>query len=77
MDLEDPSDQKRPKPYNSYLKYSSLAMQMVLTIGVAAWAGYKIDEYFELKFPAFLMTLTFISFGGIMYKLYRSVNRDE
>jgi hypothetical protein len=77
MGLEDPSDPKKQKPFNSYLKYSSLAMQMVVTIGVAAWAGYKADQYLELKFPVFLLTLSFAAFGGIMYKLYRSITRDE
>jgi hypothetical protein len=77
MGLEDPSDPKKQKPFNSYLKYSSLAMQMVVTIGVAAWVGYKADQYLELKFPVFLLTLSFAAFGGIMYKLYRSITRDE
>jgi uncharacterized integral membrane protein len=77
MGLEDPSDPKKQKPFNSYLKYSSLAMQMVVTIGVAAWIGYKADLYFEFKFPLLLLTLTFAAFGGIMYKLYRSINKEE
>jgi Putative F0F1-ATPase subunit Ca2+/Mg2+ transporter len=60
-----------------YIKYSSLAMQMTVTIGLAALAGYKIDQYLELNFPAFLLTLVFAAFGGMMYKLYQSVNKDE
>lgn len=62
---------------NPYLKYSSLAIQMFATIGLAAWVGYKADQYFELKFPAFLLMLVFASFGGMMYKLYQSNNKDE
>lgn len=73
----DPPDQKKQKPFNNYLRYSSLAMQMAITIGLAAWAGYKADTYFELKFPAFLLTLVFAAFGGTMYKLYQSINKDE
>ena len=77
MGLEDQSDPKKPKQSNNYLKYSSLAMQMAITIGVAAWAGYKADQYFEFRFPVFLLTLSFAAFGGIMYRLYRSITRDE
>jgi hypothetical protein len=73
----DPSDPKKQKPFNSYLRYSSLAMQLFATIGLAAWAGYKADSYFELKFPVFLLTLVFGAFGGMMYKLYQSVNKDQ
>ena len=50
---------------------------MAVTIGVAAWAGYKADQYFEFRLPVFLLSLSFAAFGGIMYRLYRSITRDE
>ena len=62
---------------NPFLKYSSLAMQMVATIGIAAWAGHKVDLYFDFKFPAFLFSLVFLTFGGIMYKLYLSITKEK
>ena len=52
-------------------------MQMAVTIGLAAWAGYKADQYLGLKFPAFLLTFVFGAFGGMMYKLYQSINKDQ
>jgi len=61
-------------PQNNFLKYSSLGLQLLFTIGLCAWIGLKIDQYFKLKFPAFLLSLTLLSFGGVMYKLYRSLN---
>jgi hypothetical protein len=64
------------KPQNNFLKYSSLGLQLLVTIGVAAWIGIKIDSYLQLKFPAFLLTLVFVSFGGMIYKLYRSINNE-
>jgi hypothetical protein len=70
--MED--DQK--KTVNNFLKYSGLGMQMMATIGIAAWLGLKLDQYLELKFPAFLLTFVFVAFGGMMYQLYRSLNKD-
>lgn len=64
------------KPINAFLKYSGLGLQMLVTIGVGAWLGYKLDQYLELKFPVFLITFIFLFFGGIMYQLYRSLNKD-
>ncbi|HEY5824709.1 MAG TPA: AtpZ/AtpI family protein [Cyclobacteriaceae bacterium] len=69
------SDQKKPKPSNDFLKYSSLGLQLVAGIGLAAWLGYKLDLYLHLKFPAFLLGFVFVSFGGMMYQLYRSINK--
>jgi len=64
------------KPVNDFLKYSGLGIQMLGGIGLAAWLGLKLDEYFGLKFPVFLLTNVFVIFGGMMYQLYRSLNKD-
>jgi len=61
---------------NSFLKYSSLGLQIVVTLGVGAWLGLKLDRYFELTFPVFLLTFVFTLFGGIMYQLYRTLNKE-
>ena len=68
------SEQK--KPANSFLKYSGLGLQMLATIGVGAWLGQKLDQYLGLKFPVFLLTFVFVLFGGVMYQLYRMLNKD-
>jgi hypothetical protein len=70
----DPSQGKQ-NPSNSYLKYSGLAVQLLLVIGVFGWIGYKIDEKLAIKFPAFMLALGFLSFAGMMYQVYRSINR--
>ncbi len=47
-------------------------MQLLLVIGVFSWVGWKLDKYFGLEFPAFLLSLMLLSFVGMIYKLYRS-----
>ena len=68
---------KQQKPSNGYLKYSQLGIQLVATIGLAAWGGHALDNYLGLKFPAFLLTFIMLAFGGSMYFLYRSLNNEE
>lgn len=67
---------KDEKPNNSFAKYSGLGLQMLVTIGVGAWLGYKLDQYLELKFPVFLLMFVFLLFGGVMYQLYRMLNKE-
>jgi hypothetical protein len=62
------------KSPNNFLKYSNLGMQLLLVIGVSSWLGLKIDEYLGIKFHVFLLTFMLLSFAGMMYKLYRSLN---
>ncbi len=67
----------RSKPYNSYLKYSGLAIQMLVTIGIMAFLGYKIDTWIGITFPAFLLTFTFVAFGGMIYQLHKTVRKED
>lgn len=67
---------KKLSHYNSYIRYSGLAIQLLVVLGVFGWVGYKIDQWLELKFPAFLLLLGFSSFAGMMYQIYRSINRQ-
>ena len=68
---------KKLSRYNHYLKYSGLAFQLLLTIGVCGWLGYKADQYLENKYPVMMLLLGFLGFGGIMYQIYRSINRES
>ncbi|WP_276367817.1 AtpZ/AtpI family protein [Chryseolinea sp. H1M3-3] len=77
MGFQDPSPNKKLKTYNSYLKYSSLAFQLLAAIGVLGWLGYKLDQYLQIKFPAFMLLFGLIAFGGMMYQVYRSINKDN
>ncbi len=77
MDQGHSDPKKQPKPSNGYLRYSQLGVQLLLTIGLAAWGGYALDKKLGLKFPAFLLTFVFVAFGGSMYMLYKQLNNDS
>ena len=77
MASPDPSTRKKLKPYNNYLKYSSLAFQLLAAIAIFGWLGFKLDAYLGYKFPVFMLVFGFIAFAGMMYQLYRSIKRDN
>ncbi len=70
------TDPKKPKPYNNYLKYSGLGLQLFGGIGLSAWAGYTLDQHLQLSFPVFLLSFVLLAFAGMMLQVYRSVNKD-
>jgi len=72
---EEGNEKNLKREVNSYLKYSSLGLQLLFTILVAGWLGYKIDEYFSFKFPAFMLSLGFGAFAGFLYQLYRKIKK--
>jgi hypothetical protein len=50
---------------------------MAAAIGFFGWLGYLLDRYLEVKFPAFMLLFGFLAFGGMMYQLYRAINKDD
>jgi F0F1-type ATP synthase assembly protein I len=52
--------------------YSTLGIQLVLTIGLGAFAGWKIDEYYNTS-PIFLIILTFMGAIAGMVSFIRTV----
>jgi len=73
----EPSPSRKPKPYNNYLRYSGLAIQLLVTIGVLGWLGYKADQYFGNRYPLLMLLLGFLGFAGSLYQVYRSINRQS
>lgn len=72
---QEPTGQKKQKPYNSYLKYSGLSIQFLAVIGLAVYAGYRLDAYLALQFPAFTLLFAMLALGGMIYKLYRTITK--
>ena len=46
-------DHPSAKPLNSFLKYSSLGIQLGVIIGVFTYAGSWLDNYYQLDNSAF------------------------
>jgi len=64
---EQPDDSERGRQINSYAKYSGIAFQMVVIIGLFAFVGYKIDESaaHEVKWVTAMLSLV-----GVFISLY-------
>ena len=55
---------------NNYLKYSSMAVQMGVIIGLFAYAGYRLDGHYKPKAPYFTM---FLSLTGVGIALFTAI----
>lgn len=66
------SDSEKGK-LQSYLKYSGLAFQMLVVLGVAAYGGMQLDAYMGNKNPWFTIIFMVIGVVGSIYKIIVSV----
>ena len=56
---------------NQDARFSSIAIQMGVIIGISAWGGKKLDEHFNLNKP--YLTIAF-SLLGVAFALYLIIN---
>lgn len=70
---EKPSSQKEQKPYNTFLKYTSLGLQMVITLGLAGALGFWLDQSLGFQFPVFLLTFIILALVGTLYLLIKNL----
>jgi F0F1-type ATP synthase assembly protein I len=60
---EHPLHEEDQKQYAGYARYSGIAIQMFAIIAIGVFAGVKIDQWIEWKFPLFtvIFSLLFVS----------------
>lgn len=64
---------KKKKHLNSYARYSSIAMQMLVIILLGVWGGVKLDGVVQFQFPVFTVFLSFISVGLAIYVVIKDL----
>jgi len=63
----------KPK-LNQYARFSSMAIQMGLVIGVAAWGGSKLDEKYQNEKPIWTIVLSLLGVGIALYIFIKEAN---
>ncbi|WP_316746368.1 AtpZ/AtpI family protein [Pedobacter gandavensis] len=71
----DPNEEK--KNVNNFAKYSSISFQMLATIGLFAFAGYKIDEYQQSKQPIYTAILGLLGVVVSLYQVVKQLNKNS
>ena len=57
------------------MKYAGLGMQIFVSLGLAVFAGYKIDQWLSMGFPIFVLVLPLIVLFLIIYKLVKETSK--
>ncbi len=61
------------KQPNTFLRFSNITIQMGIIIGLSAWGGLKLDEYFKTKRPYCTMVLSLLGIAVAMYVVIKDV----
>ncbi|MDO9512433.1 MAG: AtpZ/AtpI family protein [Bacteroidales bacterium] len=64
---------KPKKPVFNYARYSSMAIQMAVIIGLGVFGGIKLDAYLGIKFPVFTVILSLASVFLAIYQVIKDL----
>ncbi len=65
---------KKKKEVNPALKYSGMAMQLLILLLLAAWGGQKLDAYFQLENPLITIFFLLAALFAFLYKLVKDLS---
>ncbi len=75
--MKEPEENKELKDANNFAKYTGVAFQMMATIGIMTFIGYKIDENRESKQLIFTAIFGLIGVVGSLVQVVRSLNKNQ
>jgi hypothetical protein len=56
------------------MRYAGLGSQILVSLGVAVFAGYKIDRWLKIPLPLLVWLLPLVVLIGITYKLIKDTS---
>ncbi|RAJ83247.1 putative F0F1-ATPase subunit (Ca2+/Mg2+ transporter) [Chitinophaga dinghuensis] len=57
------------------MRYAGLAFQMMTTLGLAVFAGYKLDQKIGWRFPVFLVIFSLLGLAIILWQIIKDTRR--
>ena len=74
--MEDQNKGDKNKGINNYVKYSAVGFQMLATIGLFTFIGYKIDKSRGSSQPIFTALISLIGVVISLFQVIRQINKN-
>lgn len=59
------------------MRYAGLAFQMLAGIGVALFAGYKIDQWVGIRFPLFMIIFSLLALAVLLWQIIKDTSKHD
>lgn len=59
------------------MRYAGLGTQILVSLGLAVFAGYKLDKWLNLSFPLLVLLLPVVVLCMMIYKLIKETSRKK
>jgi len=68
-------EQKTKERLNTFVQFSGIGFQMLVTIGLGVFAGVKLDEYYPNQYSAFTIILSLAAIAISLYSVIKQVTK--
>jgi hypothetical protein len=76
MASPDSKKSKTTRRTNQYLRYTSLGLQLLITLAIAGIGGYFLDQWIGWQFPVFLLLFIMVALAGSIYLLIKGTSNE-
>jgi hypothetical protein len=72
------SEQPKSRSNSSELmRFAGLGAQIFATLGIAVFAGYKLDKWLRISLPLLVWLLPLIAVSATIYKLVKDTSKRK
>jgi len=72
--MKQKQQQQKSTPTSDLMRYAGLGSQLLVSLGIAVFVGYKIDKWLKLPLPILVWLLPLIVLVGLIYKLIKETS---
>ena len=69
--------QKQNNAGRDLMRYAGLGAQILVSLGLAVFAGYHADRWLKVSFPLFVWVLPLLVVSGMIYKLIKETSNKK
>ena len=62
---------------NELMRYAGLASQILVSLAIAVFAGYKLDKWIDMPFPLLVWLLPLVVLIMMIYKLIKDTSNRK
>ncbi|TYB78785.1 AtpZ/AtpI family protein [Bizionia myxarmorum] len=79
--MKEPQKNKSSKPLNKYIRFTSIGLQMGLTIYLGSklgeWLDVKFNNTDQLYYKIVSLIAVFIAIASVIYQVLKLTNKDS
>jgi hypothetical protein len=68
---------KQTNASNDLMRYAGLGAQILVSIGIAVFAGLKTDQWLRMPFPLLVWLLPLLVVSLMIYKLIKETSKKK